>query len=86
MRKKIITLAELERFLDGAANILRGKMDASDYKEYIFGLTNRCEWAVRIGEERLSIEKPPAIGKVILMPSAAVPREFFKQSLTNRKR
>jgi type I restriction enzyme M protein len=38
MRKKIITLAELERFLDGAANILRGKMDASDYKEYIFGL------------------------------------------------
>jgi type I restriction enzyme M protein len=33
-----LTLAELESHLWGAANILRGKIDSSDYKHYIFGL------------------------------------------------
>jgi type I restriction enzyme M protein len=33
-----LTLQELESHLWGAANILRGKIDASDYKTYIFGL------------------------------------------------
>src|SRR5436305_11836939 len=38
MRQSKITLSQLEDFLLKGCDILRGKMDASEYKEFMFGM------------------------------------------------
>ncbi len=71
----------------GWSRILPFEHGAAYYiSRYIGRDANRCDWYPRVGEQELRPQSTAQVGRLNIVKSADLPREFFKQSYKERKR